>query len=33
MTPSTLQIPELIPVLRKRLNLFPEQFAPDLGLS
>ncbi|MGL5194390.1 MAG: helix-turn-helix domain-containing protein [Chroococcales cyanobacterium] len=33
MTPSTLQIPELIRGLRKRMNLSQEQFAADFGLS
>ncbi|MCT7992450.1 helix-turn-helix domain-containing protein [Laspinema olomoucense] len=33
MTPTTLQIPELIRTLRKRLNLSQEKFAARLGVS
>ncbi|MCT7969006.1 helix-turn-helix domain-containing protein [Laspinema sp. D1] len=33
MTPSTLQIPELIKTLRKRMNLSQEKFAARLGVS
>lgn len=33
MTPSTLQIPDLIRTLRKRMNLSQEKFAAYLGVS
>ncbi|MGL4503666.1 MAG: helix-turn-helix domain-containing protein [Planktothrix sp.] len=33
MTPSTLQIPELVRALRKRLNLSQEKFAARLKVS
>ncbi|MGL4498616.1 MAG: helix-turn-helix domain-containing protein [Planktothrix sp.] len=33
MTPTTLQIPELIKTLRKRMNLSQEKFAAYLGVS
>ncbi len=33
MTPSTLQIPDLIRTLRQRMNLSQEKFAAYLGVS
>ncbi|MGL4500155.1 MAG: helix-turn-helix domain-containing protein [Planktothrix sp.] len=33
MTPTTLQIPELIKTLRQRMNLSQEKFAARLGVS